>query len=78
MPTAPMRHEHIVSGRASEVLPRALHVTASSHANSLAAGVGSSNEPLVGFIDFADCGSATSAAGGTLNGYVRDTKGLSA
>lgn len=63
--------------------------TAWSHANGLAAGVGTSNEPSGGFTDFADCRSATSAArtfirpfscwparsstGGTSTGIVRDT-----
>lgn len=53
---------HIALGCAAGAL---LHVSPSmawSLANGLAVGVGSVNERLVGFIDFAGCGSATSAA----------------
>jgi hypothetical protein len=47
---------------AGEALLHASRDTLSSHANGLAAGVGSSSEPLGGFTDFAGCGFATSAA----------------
>jgi hypothetical protein len=57
-----MHHERTVRGCAGEALLHASRDTASSHANGLAAGVGSSNEPSGGFIDFADCESATNAA----------------
>jgi hypothetical protein len=90
MPTVPMPHERIVLGCAGEALLHASRGTASSHENGLAAGVGSLNEPSGGFTDFAGYGSATnvvqifikpfscwparSSAGGTSNGFVRDTK----
>jgi hypothetical protein len=90
-PTVPMHHERTGPGCAGEGLLLALRDTASSHVKGLAAGVGWSSEPLVGFTDSAGCESATSAAqifikpvfcwparssaGGTLNGIVRDTKG---
>jgi hypothetical protein len=85
-----MHHERTAPGCADEALLHASRDTASSHANGLVVGVGSSNEPLGGFTDFADCEFATNAAqifikpfscwparssaGGTLNGIVRDTK----
>lgn len=60
--TLPMHHKHTVPGCVGEAFLHASQGTASSHANDLAAGVGSSNGPLGGFTDFADCGSAMSAA----------------
>jgi hypothetical protein len=90
VPTVPMHRGHTVRGCVSKALPHASRGIAASRVNGMAAGVGLSNEPLDGFTDFADFGSAMSAAqtfirpfscwsarssaGGTLNGVIRDTK----
>jgi len=55
-------HERTGHVYASEALLLASRDTALSHATGLAAGVGSSSEPLGGFTDVEVCESATSAA----------------
>lgn len=55
-----MHHERIALGSAGEVSPHVSHVTVSSHAKGLVAGVGLLSGLLAGFIAFADCLSVTS------------------